>query len=247
MMEITISKNNEELGKAAGIAAANAIRNTIEQNGFCNLILSTGSSQFTTLEQLVSELDIDWSKVTMFHLDEYVGLPITHMASFRKYLTERFLDKLPPLRNAFLINAEIDAEAECQKLSEIIAQHPIDVALVGIGENGHIAFNDPPADFETEKPYFVVDLSNEACRQQQFGEGWFATIDDVPLQSITMSVKQIMKSKIIISAVPELRKAEAIKNTFEQEISNIYPSTMLNKHPNWHLFIDEESASLLKK
>lgn len=246
-MQITISKNNEELGIDAGKAAAVAIRSAIAQNGYANIILSTGSSQFTTLTQLVAEPDINWSQVSMFHLDEYVGLPITHMASFRKYLQERFLDKLPPLKNAFLINAETNADAECKKLSEIIQKHPIDVALVGIGENGHIAFNDPPANFDTEIPYFVVDLSNEACRQQQFGEGWFATIDEVPLQSITMSVKQIMKSKIIISAVPELRKAEAIKNTFEKEISNLYPSTMLKNHPNWHLFIDEESASMIKK
>ncbi len=244
-MEITISKNVEELGKTAAKVAAEAIKKAITEKGAANIILATGASQFTTLAALVLEPNIDWAKVTMFHLDEYVGMPETHKASFRKYLKERFLQKLPPLKNAFLINAETDAEEVCKKLSDIIEIHPIDMALVGIGENGHIAFNDPPADFETQKPYFVVDLSNEACRQQQFGEGWFETIDEVPEKCITMSVAQIMKSKTIVSAVPEARKALAVKNTLQQEVSNLFPSTMLKNHPNCHLFLDVDSASLL--
>ncbi len=244
-MKISISKNSNELGKLAAKAIAEEIRKAISNNDAANIILSTGASQFTTLDALVLEPGIDWSKVSMFHLDEYVGMPITHIASFRKYLTERFIQKLPQLRNAFLINAELDAEGECIKLGEIINKYPIDVAVVGIGENGHIAFNDPPADFETDQAYFVVNLDNEACRKQQFDEGWFKTIDEVPQKCITMSVKQILKSKIIISAVPDTRKAQAIKNTLQQEISNIYPSTILRTHNNWQLFIDEDSAKLI--
>lgn len=246
-MKILISKNSEELGKKAAKLAAEEIKKAIDIKGCANIILSTGASQFTTLTALVLEPGICWGKVTMFHLDEYVGMPITHVASFRKYLIERFLEKLPQLKNAFLINAEIDAEAECKKLGEIIAMNPIDVALVGIGENGHIAFNDPPADFDTNEPYFVVNLDNEACRQQQFNEGWFASIEAVPLQCITMSVSQIMKSKIIISAVPDARKANAVKNTLEQEISKYYPSTILRSHPNCHLLIDQDSAAQIAK
>jgi glucosamine-6-phosphate deaminase len=243
-MEINISSNTEELGKVAGSAAAELIRKAIAENGSANIILATGTSQFETLNQLIAEQGIDWSKVVMFHLDEYLGLPITHPASFRKYLKERFLSKVPALKGAYLINGETDSEDECERLGNLIAQYPIDAALVGIGENGHLAFNDPPADFEAEQPYLIVEL-DEACRKQQMGEGWFKSIDEVPQKAISMSVKQIMKSKNIICSVPDQRKATAVKNTVEQDVSNLYPASILQRHTNCTLYLDRASAAEL--
>lgn len=243
-MKIVISNNPEELGKAAGSAAAALIREAIAEKGSANIILATGTSQFQTLNQLVTEPGIDWSKVVMFHLDEYIGLPVTHPASFRKYLKERFIEKVPSLKAAHLINGEEDAWAECDRLGKIITEHPIDVALVGIGENGHLAFNDPPADFETEQPYIIVAL-DEACRKQQLGEGWFGTLEDVPKNAISMSIKQILKSKYIICSVPDGRKAMAVKNSLEQPVSNLYPAGILQMHPNCTCFLDTASAALL--
>ena len=243
-MVINISPNPEELGKVAGAAAAELIRKAISENGSANIILATGTSQFQTLNQLVSEPGIDWSKVVMFHLDEYIGLSITHPASFRKYLRERFISKVPALKAAYLINGETDPKEECQRLGQLISKHPVDVALVGIGENGHLAFNDPPADFETEQPYLVVEL-DEPCRKQQLGEGWFKSIEEVPRQAISMSVKQIMKSEHIVCSVPDERKATAVKNTLEQKVSNLYPASILQCHPDCTLYLDKASASQL--
>ncbi|MBZ4190054.1 glucosamine-6-phosphate deaminase [Niabella beijingensis] len=242
-MELNIQKDKQALGKAAGTKTAQLIRNAIEQNDKANIILATGTSQFQTLQQLVKE-DIDWSKVVMFHLDEYIGMPVTHPASFRKYLKERFLDQVAPLNAYFLINGENNAEQERQHLNERIRQYPIDVALVGIGENGHLAFNDPPADFNTEDPYLIVNL-DEKCRLQQMGEGWFTTLEDVPAQAISMSVKQIMKSAHIICSVPDSRKAQAIKDSVEQPVSPLYPASILQEHPSCGLYLDEASAALL--
>src|SRR5436190_16714691 len=177
-MKLEIYEDPHELGVSAGLAASRLIAKAIEEKGAANIILATGTSQFEVLKQLMLG-DVDWSKVVMFHLDEYIGLPVTHPASFRKYLRDRFISKLPSLKATWLINGETDAQKECDRLGKLIAQHPIDVVLVGIGENGHLAFNDPPADFETEQPYLVVDL-DEACRRQQLGEGWFNSIDEVP-------------------------------------------------------------------
>ncbi len=243
-MDINITQDPVELGKAAGAAAAQLIREAINVNGNANIILATGTSQFETLNQLIYEKNIDWSKVVMFHLDEYIGLPVTHPASFRKYLQERFLSKVPALKEAFLINGEVDAKAECIRLGNIITNHPIDVALIGIGENGHLAFNDPPADFETEQPYIIVTL-DEACRKQQMGEGWFKSVDEVPQFAISMSVKQILLSRQIICSVPDERKAIAVKNTLEQSVSNLYPASILQLHPNCSFYLDRSSAALL--
>jgi glucosamine-6-phosphate deaminase len=245
-MKINIASDHIKLGEAAGRAASELIRETIEQKGTANVILATGTSQFETLKHLIGDNSIDWSKVVMFHLDEYIGLPITHPASFRKYLQERFLSKVPPLKAAHLINGEKPAKVECERLGNLIKQHPIDVALVGIGENGHLAFNDPPADFETTDPYIVVNLDG-ACRAQQYGEGWFKSIDDVPLQAISMSVKQILKSKHIICSVPDKRKAVAVRNCIEHPVSNLYPASILKNHKECILFLDEGSASALKQ
>lgn len=244
-MNILIAENAYGLGKSAGMAAAQAIRDTIELRGKANIILATGTSQFGTLNQLVSE-DVDWSKVVMFHLDEYIGLPIIHQASFRKYLQEKFISKVTPLNAVYLINGELDPQIECDRLGKIIGTHPIDVALVGVGENGHLAFNDPPADFTTEKPYIIVDL-DEPCRKQQLGEGWFKSLEDVPRQAISMSVKQILKSKTIICSVPDNRKAMAIKNTIERKISNLYPASILQSHGDCWVYLDKNSAAQLSK
>lgn len=243
-MNINISPTPEELGKIAGTAASQLIRKAIAEKGTANIILATGTSQFNTLHQLISEPGIDWSKVATFHLDEYIGLPITHPASFRKYLQERFISKVPALKAAYLINGEIDPNEECERLGQLISKYPVDVALVGIGENGHLAFNDPPADFETEQPYLIVDL-DEPCRKQQLGEGWFASIIEVPRKAISMSVKQIMKSKNIICSVPDERKAMAVKNTAEQKVSNLYPASILQLHQDCALYLDKSSAALL--
>lgn len=243
-MEINISPGPEELGKVAGAAAAELIREAIKENGSANIIVATGTSQFETLNQLIAEQGIDWSKVIMFHLDEYIGLPITHPASFRKYLHERFLSRLPALKAAYLIDGETHADEECARIGNLIAQYPIDVALAGIGENGHLAFNDPPADFDTEKPYLVVEL-NEACRKQQLGEGWFKSVDEVPRRAISMSVKQIMKSKYIICSTPDARKATAVKNTVEHKVSNLYPASILQQHRACTLYLDKASAAQL--
>jgi len=245
-MKIIIANDINQLGQLAGHTAACLIRQAIAENGSANIILATGTSQFEILNQLISEPDINWSKVVMFHLDEYIGLPVTENASFRKYLKERFIEKIPSLKAAHLINGEADAEEECKRLGDLIKKHPIDVAFVGIGENGHLAFNDPPADFETEQPYIIVSL-DEACRRQQLGEGWFHTLDDVPAQAISMSVKQIVKSKHIICSVPDSRKAMAVKNTLEQTVSNLYPASILQLHPNCTFFLDEPSAALLSE
>ncbi len=243
-MEIITTENPVGLGTSAGKAAADLIVETIQQRGQANIILATGASQFETLRQLNSAKNINWSKVSMFHLDEYIGLPSSSGASFRRYLKERFLDKVPPLKASYLVDGETDPITECNRLSDLIEKHLIDVALVGIGENGHLAFNDPPADFDTEQPYIVVNLDQQ-CRNQQFGEGWFKSIDDVPKQAISMSIKQICKSKHIICSIPDRRKAQAVKDCLEKPISNHHPASILQRHPNCTYFLDKFSASLL--
>lgn len=243
-MTISIYSNPIELGQNAGKTGAELIRKAIDTQGFSNIILATGTSQFETLKQLLTEKDIDWSKVTVFHLDEYIGLSITHPASFRKYLLERFFNHVPQLKAYHLIDGENDPEKECTRLSTLIQNHPIDVAFVGIGENGHLAFNDPPADFDTESPYILVDLDH-ACRMQQYGEGWFANIEAVPTQAISMSIRQIMKSKSIICSVPDLRKAQAVSNCLEGEISNLHPASILQSHSDCQIFLDKPASSLL--
>jgi len=210
------------------------------------MIVATGASQFEFLEHLTADKTLDWSKVVAFHLDEYVGLPVTHPASFRKYLRERFLEKLPcPIGAFHEVDGENDPVAECARLNALIAQHDIDICCLGIGENSHIAFNDPPADFETEEPFIVVDL-NQTCRQQQVNEGWFATTDDVPKQAISMSVKQIMRSRMLVNSVPGERKAKAVRWTLEKDISPDYPATIMRNHPKCYLNLDRDSAAQVR-
>jgi glucosamine-6-phosphate deaminase len=243
-MTIKISPSPVEMGQLAGTAGAELIRNAINDRGEANVILATGTSQFEPLNQLLAEKDIDWSRVTIFHLDEYIGISITHPASFRKYLLERFFLQVPELRAYHLIDGEKEPTAECGRLSNLIKNHPIDVAFVGIGENGHLAFNDPPADFETEQPYIIVDLDH-ACRMQQLGEGWFPDLASVPTQAISMSIRQIMKSKAIICSVPDLRKAEAVKNCLQGKVSDQHPASILQTHVDCRVFLDQPASSLL--
>ncbi len=245
-MQVIKCENKQELGRQAAQFGAECIRHAIAERGEANIILATGASQFEMLSALLEERGVEWSAVTAFHLDEYVGMDITHPASFRKYLQERFVQRLPtPLRAFHLIHGEADSAAECLRLNALIAQYPIDVAFVGIGENGHLAFNDPPADFKTEAPYIVVNL-NEACRRQQLGEGWFATLEEVPTQAISMSIRQIMKAKEIVCSVPDLRKANAVKLTLQSEVNPFAPASILQNHPAARLYLDPDSARLIE-
>lgn len=245
-MDIKIMPDKAQMGKAAAAAGAEHIRRAITDRGTANIIVATGASQFEMLGELVQQPGINWNRITGFHLDEYVGLAIDHPASFRGYLWQRFVSKLPlPLRAFHFLDGEGDAKAECRRVAEIIKKHPIDVAFVGIGENGHLAFNDPPADFETEEPYLVVQL-DDACRRQQLGEGWFPTFDDVPQQALSMSVRQIMKSGAIICTVPDERKAEAVRNSVEGQVKPEVPASILQRHAKCSLFLDKPAASLLK-
>ena len=245
MSNVIICDNAKQLGEQAGHKAADLINSAIHEKGQANIILATGASQFETLNILVNEV-VDWSKVVMFHLDEYIDLPESSPASFRKYLKERFIAKVSPLKGVYLINGEVDPVGECERLNGIIRNHPIDVALVGIGENGHLAFNDPPADFEIETPFIIVSLDNE-CRQQQFKEGWFHSIDDVPRQAISMSIKQICKSDQIICSVPDNRKARAVKNSLEEKVNNLVPASILQLHHGCSFYLDRLSSSLLMR
>lgn len=244
-MVVGVYESKEEMGHHAGNRVADLIRNTIRERGEANVILATGMSQFEMMERLTSSGGIDWSKVTVFHLDEYIGLPDTHPASFRKYLYERFAEKVGTLKAAYWVNGNApDPQAECDRLGEAVQAHPIDVALAGIGENGHLAFNDPPADFDIEDPYLVVTL-DEVCRKQQLGEGWFPAFDDVPTQAISMSIRQIMKSRHLVVTVPDKRKAAAVKGALEGEISPDCPSSIIQHHERCDVFMDSAAASLL--
>lgn len=239
-MIIHVYRTPEEMGNEAARLIAEKLNAAIAQKGEARLLLSTGASQFEMMDALI-HMPVDFARVTMFHLDEYVALPVTHIASFRKYLQERFVDKVP-LKEAVFVNGEGDVEANIAAITARIKEAPIDVGVIGIGENGHIAFNDPPADFDTEASYKVVNL-DERCKRQQVGEGWFATVDDVPKQAISMTVKQIMACDSIVSVVPHAVKAEAVKNTLERDVTNLVPATIMKTHPDFNLFLDSESAA----
>ncbi|WP_244555472.1 glucosamine-6-phosphate deaminase [Bosea thiooxidans] len=241
-----VASDKEALGRQAAALGAQAIRDELARHGEATIIVATGASQFEMLQHLVAAEGIDWSKVTAFHLDEYVGLSEEHPASFRRYLRERFL---APLNNAprFVpVDGEGDPQAAVKQLNQLIAGKRVAVCFAGIGENCHLAFNDPPADFDTEEPYLVVNL-DEACRQQQFGEGWFPSFDAVPRQAISMSVRQILKSELIVLSVSDTRKAEAAKAALEGPVSNLAPASILQTHKRTVLFIDPPAASLLSR
>ncbi|WP_134698713.1 glucosamine-6-phosphate deaminase [Ammoniphilus sp. YIM 78166] len=240
-MKINLLRNSKEIGREAAELSAKIMNESIALKGKARIVLSTGASQFDTLEALVQQ-KVDWGKVEMFHLDEYVNLPEHHPASFRKYLKERFIDLIPSLHKAHLVSGEGDIEKNIAELTEEIRKEPIDLALIGIGENAHIAFNDPPADFDTQESFIIVKL-DEDCKKQQVNEGWFAAINDVPTQAITMTVHQIMQSKAIVSCVPYQAKAKAIKAFIENDATNLIPATILKTHPDLTVFLDEQSSS----
>ena len=239
-MEIRICKDRYELGKSAAKHVAQVLREVIAEKGTARIVLSTGASQFDTIEALTKEPGIKWDCVEMFHLDEYVNLPVTHPASFRKYLQERFVDKVAPLKAVHFV----DGTKECiEGLTKELRSAPIDIGLIGIGENGHIAFNDPPADFDTKEAYIIVNL-DEKCKKQQMGEGWFATMDDVPKQAVSMTTYQIMQCERIVSCVPYAVKADAVEKTLHaKETTNMVPATLLKEHKDMILYIDNDSAS----
>lgn len=239
-MQIKVFENPGELGKAAAQASAEILNEAIKRKGSARLLMSTGASQFDTIDALL-HVDVDWSRVEMFHLDEYIDLPETHPASFRKYLKERFLAHIH-IKKAHLVDPDTDVKECIAQLTAAIKEDEIDLGLIGIGENAHIAFNDPPADFDTRESYLVVNL-DDACKKQQMGEGWFATIGDVPKQAVSMSVYQIMQCKTILSCVPYAAKADAVKKTLENELTNLIPATMLKTHADFHLYLDKDSAS----
>jgi len=241
---IKIFDTKLELGRTAAQDAAKIINDAIDERGAAYVIAATGASQFEFLDAL-AYAEIDWTKVTFFHLDEYVGLPESHPASFRRYLKERVVSRIHPQAFHFLNGEADDVREECRRVGELIAEQTIDVAFVGIGENGHLAFNDPPADFETEEPYIIVNL-DDACRQQQVGEGWFKNIAAVPTQAISMSIKQILKTHHILCIVPDERKAEAVRASVQLEVSPAHPASVLQQHDRVTLYLDRQSSSLLK-
>ena len=243
-MDVVIAEDATEMGQTAAEYGAVLIRRAIEKRGSANIIVATGASQFEVFAALTQMADIDWSKVTGFHLDEYIGLPLAHPASFRGYLKERFVDQVPLAAFHYVDGEAADAEAECHRLGALIADHRIDVAFVGIGENGHLAFNDPPADFNTGQAYIVVTL-DEDCRKQQHGEGWFKTFDEVPQQAISMSIRQILCARAIICSVPDQRKANAVARAIEGEITPQVPASILQQHPKTSIYLDAAAASQL--
>ena len=241
-MEVLKYRDAAEMGEKAAAVAAGRIGGAIAAGGRARIVVSTGQSQFFFLDALRRQA-VDWTKVEMFHLDEYIGLDERHPASFVRYLKERFTRGLPFARVRY-IDGMADPQAEVAALSAEIAERPVDVAFIGIGENAHIAFNDPPADFETGAPYLVVNL-NDTCKRQQVREGWFATEADVPAQAITMSPRRIMDSRVILSVVPFAVKAAAVGDMMRSGLDNRIPATILKGHPDCTLFLDEESGRLL--
>jgi len=243
-VEIRVLDTKEALGVAAAAQATRILREALARESRARVIAATGASQFEFLEALTATEGIDWSRVEVFHLDEYVGLPRSHPASFRRYLEERLVRRVGPGAFHALDGEAGDPVAECRRVGALIAETPVDVAFVGIGENGHLAFNDPPADFETEEPYLVVSL-DEACRRQQLGEGWFESLDEVPLRAISMSVQQILKAREIVVSVPDTRKARAVRDCLEGEVTPLHPASILQRHPRATVYLDRDSASLL--
>ena len=234
----------QAMAQAASAHAAAAIRRAIDSHGRARIIVATGASQFEFLEDLTANQAVDWTRVTLFHLDEYVGLPIEHPASFRRYILDRVIRKTS-LQQYLLLDGEGDVREVCRQAGAALNSAPVDVAFVGIGENGHLAFNDPPADFATDEPYIIVQL-DDACRRQQVGEGWFGSISEVPQSALSMSVRQILKSREIICVVPDERKAAPVKAALEGPVTPDVPASALRDHGNVTIYLDAASAALLQ-
>jgi glucosamine-6-phosphate deaminase len=243
-MLLKVFSDKSAMSRAAAEQAGNAIRSAVAKQGHARIVVATAASQIEFLDFLTKALGIDWSKVEVFHLDEYIGLPVTHPGSFRKMLLEQLIHKTGIRKYHLLDGDAADPAAVARRVGKELASAPVDIAFLGIGENGHLAFNDPPADFEIDQPYIVVEL-DEACRQQQVGEAWFANISQVPKQALSMSVKQVLKAKEILAVVPDTRKAAAIKVCFAGKISPRAPASILRTHPNATIYLDTSSASML--
>jgi glucosamine-6-phosphate deaminase len=243
-MNLKVFADKYSLAQAAAEQAARTIEDAIQRRGLARIIAATGASQLQFLDALAKVKTVEWPLVEMFHLDEYLGIPSSHPASFRKYLLDRFIHKVGIARY-HLLDGEGDARAVITEMTATIRQAPIDVAFVGIGENGHLAFNDPPANFETKEAYIVVEL-DEACRRQQLGERWFERLEDVPRRAISMTVHEILQANEIICVVPDRRKAEAVARCFEGEISPLAPASVLRHHNHALVYLDKDSAALLK-
>ena len=245
-MEITIAENAAAIGEAAAARGAAGLRDAIARNGAATVVLATGVSQFPVLAALVRE-DVDWSRVTAFHLDEYIGMGPDHPASFRRFLRERFVAHVPSLRAFHFIAGDApDPAAELARINALIAEQEVDVMFAGIGENAHLDFNDPPADFEVDAGFHRVRL-DERCRRQQLGEGWFATLADVPDEAISMTIRQIMRAQTIVLSVPDRRKAEAVRDTLEGPVTPMVPASILRGHERCYLYLDPDSAALLQR
>jgi glucosamine-6-phosphate deaminase len=242
-VQLKIFEDKMGMAKSAAEYVASLLRRTIAANNRARIVTATGAAQFDFLDALTSAPGIQWDAVEMFHLDEYVGLPATHPASFRKFLLDRLINKTGITKH-HLLNPGANPEEVADRVGEELNSAPIDLSIVGIGENGHLAFNDPPADFETEKPYLIVDL-DEACRRQQVGEGWFKSLEEVPRRAISMSVRQILRAKEIVAIVPDSRKAQAVKCCFEGRISPLAPASILRMHPHATIYLDKNSSALL--
>jgi glucosamine-6-phosphate deaminase len=242
-MTIRVFADKAALSREAAAHAARLIRGAITERGAARILVATGESQIAFLDALTAWPGLEWPKVEMFHLDEYIGLPADHPASFRRYLIDRLIRRTGIYR-FHLLDGEADPAAECERVGRLLAAAPVDVAFAGIGENGHIAFNDPPADFKTKTPYLVVSL-DEACRRQQVGEGWFPTLADVPERAISISIRQLLKAGAIVSVVPDARKATAVVQCLEGPVSPEAPASVLRTHPDATIYLDTASASLL--
>lgn len=242
-MTIKVFSSKAAMAEAAASDAASLIREAISQRGQVRIIAATGASQFDFLDALTKISSIDWASVEMFHLDEYVGISDQEPASFCKYLRERLIDKAG-IKKYHLLNGTEDPSTVIARVTAEIRKAPIDVAFVGVGENGHLAFNDPPADFDTDEAYIVVNL-DEACRRQQLGEGWFPTLADVPRQAISMTIRQMMKAEHILCIAPDARKANAVKACFDGDVTPMAPASILQRHPHATIYLDKDSAALL--
>jgi glucosamine-6-phosphate deaminase len=244
MLDVKIFADKLALAKTAAKDAAAHIRAAIDSRECARIVAATGTSQIEFLNELTRAPGVDWRRVELFHLDEYIGLPIAHPASFRKYLLDRVIQPAG-IGRYHLLDGEQDPREICEDVGKALSAAPIDVACVGIGENGHLAFNDPPADFDTDTPYIVVKL-DETCRQQQVNEGWFASLAEVPEFAISMSVRQILKATAIICIAPERRKAEAVRASVEWPVTPNVPASILRTHPNVSLYLDQDSSALLR-
>jgi glucosamine-6-phosphate deaminase len=244
-MKLHLEPDRRTMSAAAAEHAASSLRRVIQQSGQVRIVAATGASQLEFLQALTALKDVDWTRVELFHLDEYVGIPESHPASFRRYLRENLIDKTG-IRTYHFLDGTRPVEDVIREVGRELTSRPIDVMFAGIGENGHLAFNDPPADFETTEPYILVNL-DEACRRQQVGEGWFTRLEDVPTTAISMSIRQMMKADEMLVIVPDARKAIAVKASVQGDVTALVPASIIQTHPNVTLYLDQPAASMLAK